>query len=174
MKCLFSKMYDTNFVMEEIERLSVELMKECAERSHRIAVAESCTGGLIASFLTANDGASSVFDRGYVTYSNQAKSDSLGVKWADIVKFGAVSDVIAIALAEGVLRNSSATISIGVTGVAGPRGGSDLKPVGLVYIACAQKDNITICQKYFFSGDRQKIRLDAVRASLRQCLKTCQ
>ncbi len=170
---LLDKVELANLLIKEIERLSVELIAQCVDRRERIAVAESCTGGLISSFLTAKDGASTVFDSGFVTYSNESKSESLGVSSAAILKFGAVSEVVAIAMAEGAISNSSASISISVTGVAGPRGGTNLKPVGLAYIACAQKNNVAKCQKYFFTGNRRTIRLKAVRASLVQCLKNC-
>ena len=106
----------------------------------RLATAESCTGGLVAAALTEIPGCSHVFDRGYITYSNAAKQQELGVPADTLRQFGAVSEETARAMAEGALKNSKADYTVSITGIAGPDGGSEDKPVGLVHIAAARKD----------------------------------
>jgi nicotinamide-nucleotide amidase len=117
------------------------LLAEAEERRLKIVTAESCTGGLIAALLTDIPGSSSVVERGFVTYSNQAKTEMLGVPGDLIADMGAVSEPVARAMAEGALRESRAHIAIAVTGVAGPGGGTALKPVGLVHLACARENH---------------------------------
>lgn len=107
------------------------------EQGKKLALAESCTGGRIASLITDVPGASSVFTHGYVTYANEAKHDMLGVPEALLETHGAVSEEVAIAMAEGALKNSGADIAVSVTGIAGPSGGSEAKPVGTVWIGLA-------------------------------------
>jgi len=133
----------------------------------RIATAESCTGGLIAALLTEIPGASDVFGRGFVTYSNKAKEDMLGVPAATLRQHGAVSEPVARIMAEGAIRNSTAQMSVAVTGIAGPGGGTDEKPVGLVHIAVARAGEATLHREYRF-GDigRSAIRLASVGAAL--------
>ena len=133
----------------------------------RIATAESCTGGLIAALLTEIAGSSDVFGRGFVTYSNQAKQDMLGVPAATLRQHGAVSEAVARLMAEGAVRNSTAQMSVAVTGVAGPGGGTDEKPVGLVHIAVARAGEPTIHRECRF-GDigRGEIRLKSVETAL--------
>ena len=114
------------------------LLAACRERGLKLATAESCTGGLIAAILTEVPGSSDVFERGFVTYSNEAKTEMLGVSAALIEKHGAVSAEVARAMAEGALRNSRADIAVSVTGVAGPGGGTAEKPVGLVHFGAAR------------------------------------
>lgn len=109
-----------------------------------IATAESCTGGLIAAALTSVAGSSDVFERGFVTYSNGAKHQMLGVPQDMIEAFGAVSEQVARAMAEGALQHSAADLAVSVTGIAGPGGGSRQKPVGLVHLAAARRDNPTL------------------------------
>ncbi|HKY18168.1 MAG TPA: CinA family protein [Rhizomicrobium sp.] len=133
----------------------------------RIATAESCTGGLIAALLTEIAGASDVFGRGFVTYSNQAKQDLLGVPAATLRQHGAVSEPVARIMAEGAIRNSTAQLAVAVTGIAGPGGGTDEKPVGLVHIAVARAGQPTLHRELRF-GDigRSAIRLASVAAAL--------
>jgi nicotinamide-nucleotide amidase len=133
----------------------------------KITTAESCTGGLIAALLTEIAGSSDVFERGFVTYSNDAKTELLGVPASLIRQHGAVAEVIARAMAEGAIRNSKARMSIAVTGIAGPGGGSDEKPVGLVHIAAALAGQPTLHREYRF-GDigRSGVRLKTVEAAL--------
>lgn len=132
-----------------------------------VATAESCTGGLIAACLTEISGASAVFDRGFVVYSNAAKHQLLGVPEALILEHGAVSEPVARAMAEGVLDKSPAGLSIAVTGIAGPNGGTTLKPVGLVHIAATRRGRPTVHEKHLFGSiGRTQIRLATIRAAL--------
>lgn len=133
----------------------------------RIATAESCTGGLIAALLTEVPGASDVFDRGFVTYSNEAKAEGLDVPPELIEQHGAVSREVARAMAEGAIAHSGADISVAVSGIAGPDGGSDQKPVGLVHIAVHRKGRLTRHHECRF-GDigRAQIRLATVSEAL--------
>lgn len=116
------------------------LLQACRDKHWRIATAESCTGGLIAGCLTAIPGSSDVVDRGFITYSNSAKTDMLGVPAALIAEHGAVSAAVAEAMAMGALARSDAQLAVAVTGVAGPDGGTETKPVGLVWFGLAMKD----------------------------------
>ena len=120
-----------------IAALAVEVIETCLARGIMVATAESCTGGLVAGALTGVSGSSGVVDRGFVTYSNEAKAEMLGVDPALIALHGAVSEEVASAMAEGALIRSRASITVSITGIAGPNGGSVLKPVGLVHFACA-------------------------------------
>lgn len=132
----------------------------------RITTAESCTGGLVAGCITAIPGSSAVFECGYVTYSNEAKSRMLGVPRDAITEFGAVSDVTAAAMAEGALAQSNADIAVSITGIAGPDGGSKDKPVGLVYLAVAQRGKDAQVKRYVFAGTRTDVRRASVAAAL--------
>jgi len=120
---------------EELKKDASELLNELRAKGLMLTAAESCTGGLIGAFLTDIPGSSDAFERGFVTYSNNAKTQMLGVPEQMIETHGAVSEEVAAAMASGALAHSNADISIAVTGIAGPGGGSDDKPVGLVYIA---------------------------------------
>ena len=137
----------------------------------KIATAESCTGGLIAAHLTEISGSSDVFDRGFVTYSNESKTELLGVTAGLIAEHGAVSDPVARTMAEGALARSGADIAVAVTGIAGPGGGSADKPVGLVFIAAARQGDATIVERHVFPGDRAEIRLATVQRSLELLLR---
>lgn len=143
------------------------LLESSRNQNLRIATAESCTGGLIAALLTEIPGSSDVFGRGFVTYSNQAKQDMLGVPAATLRQHGAVSEAVARLMAEGAVRNSTAQMSVAVTGIAGPGGGTDEKPVGLVHIAVARAGEPTIHRECRF-GDigRGDIRLKSVETAL--------
>jgi nicotinamide-nucleotide amidase len=122
------------------------------------ATAESCTGGLIAAALTAIAGSSDVVDRGYVTYSNRAKTEMLGVPEALLAEHGAVSAPVAAAMAEGALARSGAQIAVAVTGIAGPGGGSMEKPVGLVFLAVASDRGVRTVERRFGDLSRDRIR----------------
>lgn len=138
------------------------------QRGLKLATAESCTGGLIAAALTEIAGSSDVVDRGFVTYSNQAKVDMLGVPPPVIDRHGAVSAAVALAMVEGALSHSTAHVAVSVTGIAGPGGGTEQKPVGLVYIAAHRSGSEPVVQRFnFTSGTRDGIRNDAVREALR-------
>lgn len=140
----------------------------CRQRQLKLATAESCTGGLITAILTEIAGSSDVLDRGFVTYSNQAKIDMLGVAPPVIDRHGAVSAAVALAMVEGALKHSAAHVAVAVTGIAGPGGGTDQKPVGLIYIAAHRSGSEPVVQRFHFtSGTRDAIRWDAVREALR-------
>ena len=143
------------------------LLALCRSRGLRLASAESCTGGLIAALLTAVAGSSDVFERGFVTYSNAAKTDCLGVDAALIERFGAVSPEVAAAMAEGALARSPADVATSVTGIAGPGGGSAQKPVGLVYLGCLRRGQAAaVVEKRFMNMDRAGVRRASVEAAL--------
>jgi len=132
----------------------------------KLATAESCTGGLIAASLTELAGASHVFERGFVTYSNEAKIEQLEVSADMIAGHGAVSAEVAGAMARGVLAHSRADIAIAVTGIAGPGGGTAEKPVGLVYVAGVRRGAAAQVERHIFAGNRGEIRAAAVQAAL--------
>ena len=137
----------------------------CRAAGWRVATAESCTGGLIAGALTAITGASDVMDRGFVTYSNAAKTDMLGVPDSLLVHHGAVSEPVARAMAEGAISRSRAAIAVAVTGIAGPGGGGKDKPVGLVCFGLATPQ-ATSTERHVFTGDRDAVRHAAVLRAL--------
>ena len=139
----------------------------CRGKGLQIATVESCTGGLVCAALTAIAGSSDVVERGFVTYTNQAKSEQVAVPAALIEAYGAVSEAVARAMAEGGVANSDAGIAVAITGVAGPGGGSAAKPVGLVHLACARAGRATTHQRHVFPGDRTGVREAAVLAALR-------
>jgi nicotinamide-nucleotide amidase len=138
------------------------LLAACRARGIMLATAESCTGGLIAAALTAIAGSSDVVDRGFVTYSNEAKTQMLGVPAETIAAVGAVSREVAAAMAAGALERSGAGITVAVTGVAGPGGGSAEKPVGLVWFGLAVRDGTVRAEHRVFPGDRTAIRAATV------------
>lgn len=142
------------------------------EKNLTMATAESCTGGLIAAVLTDIPGSSDVFDRGFVTYSNNAKRDLLGVPGDLIADLGAVSEPVARAMAEGAVVMGDVDVAVAVTGVAGPGGGTPMKPVGLVHIACARKGE-NIIHNVFRFGDtgRSNIRLKTSEEALQMMLR---
>jgi nicotinamide-nucleotide amidase len=137
------------------------VLRRCRGLGWKVATAESCTGGLIAATLTAIAGSSDVVDRGFVTYSNAAKSELLGVDAAVIAEVGAVSAPVAAAMARGALARSDADIAVAVTGVAGPGGGSADKPVGLVWFGIATRDSVRTLRQVF-AGDRRAVRAATV------------
>lgn len=139
------------------QQLTRDLATQLLKNSDKICTAESCTGGLIAKTFTDLAGSSLWFDRGFVTYSNQAKIDMLGVNPESLEKQGAVSEAVATEMVIGALKHSEAQIAISVTGIAGPDGGSELKPVGTVWFGFALKDRVWT-EKHCFDGDRDQIR----------------
>jgi nicotinamide-nucleotide amidase len=144
------------------------LLDDAAARGIKIVTAESCTGGLVAALLTEIAGSSAVVERGFVVYSNNAKQEMLGVPGDMIADYGAVSEPVARALAEGALIESRANLSVAITGVAGPGGGTGMKPVGLVHFASARENRAIRHEEHRF-GDigRDQVRLEAVRVALR-------
>ena len=147
-----------------ITPLIQQLAQGLLAKGFKIALAESCTGGLLAAYLTSLPGSSQWFERGFVTYSNQAKEESVGVPKELIERYGAVSEEVVRAMAEGVLKNSLAQVSVAITGIAGPGGGGANKPVGMICFAWGMRvdDQIqTSARTRHFSGDRQSIREQA-------------
>ncbi len=151
---------------ETILYLVEQTLERCRVSNLQLATAESCTGGMIASCLTTVSGSSDVFDRGFVTYTNKAKQEMLGVPAILLKTVGAVSEEVACAMAEGAIRHSDGDISISVTGVAGPNGGSNDKPVGLVHMAVGLKGHQTLHERHFFPGNRATVRMETVKYSL--------
>lgn len=152
---------------ESLIAQSTHLLATCRTGGWMIGVAESCTGGLLSGALTEIAGSSDVFERGVITYSNAAKRDLLGVPGDLIADYGAVSEQVARAMAEGVLTYAPADISAAVTGVAGPGGGSPMKPVGHVHFAAARKGHPTIHEvRDFGDQGRGTIRLLSVSVAL--------
>jgi len=154
----------------KLKKTSRNLAKAFAELNITIAVAESCTGGWIAKCCTDIAGSSSWFDRGFVTYSNAAKVEMLGVEQSSLDNYGAVSEQVALEMAKGALDKSSADISVAVTGIAGPEGGTDAKPVGTVWIAWADKSGAQ-ATLYQFDGDREHVRFHTVITAMEGLIK---
>lgn len=158
-----------HFKSEALYLVDQELLNKVSkflrEKNLTIAVAESCTGGLIAHSLTNIPGSSDYFDRGIISYSNKSKIDLLGVKENILKKYGAVSEQVAKAMAEGVRTKSNVDIGISTTGIAGPTGGTEEKPIGLVYIGISTSKS-TMVKKFHFSGNRLQNKEDTCNAAL--------
>lgn len=159
----------------DIIALSTGIIEEFSARGLTIATAESCTGGLIAGALTDISGSSAVVDRGFVTYSNTAKHEMIGVREETLAQFGAVSRETALEMVEGALKAAGTSLAVAVTGIAGPGGGSPEKPVGLVHLAAASKTGKLIHREMRY-GDlgRTAIRLATVRTALEMLLDVSQ
>jgi nicotinamide-nucleotide amidase len=157
---------------DSVMLLAKVLLSQASEAKLAIAFAESCTGGLIAAAMTELDGASAVVDRGFVVYTNLAKTKMLGVSSDMIEQYGAVSEDVARAMAEGALKNSCAQLAISTTGIAGPTGGTPAKPIGLVHFAAAREGHTTLHLECRF-GDigRAEIRMRSVEAALKLLLQ---
>jgi nicotinamide-nucleotide amidase len=151
-----------SLIDSEIAGLAEELGRRLAARGQLAATAESCTGGLVAGAITAIAGSSGWFDRGFVTYSNEAKVQMLGVDPGTLERDGAVSEATALEMADGALRSSRASLAVAVTGIAGPSGGTPAKPVGMVCFAWALRGGASAAATHHFPGDRDAVR----RASL--------
>ncbi|RZS89136.1 nicotinamide-nucleotide amidase [Phyllobacterium myrsinacearum] len=155
------------------ETKAIAVLQACRARGMLLATAESCTGGLIVASLTDIGGSSDVVDRGFITYSNEAKHDMLGVPMDLIAAHGAVSEEVALAMAAGAIKQSRAGIAVAVTGVAGPGGGSAAKPVGLVWFGVALKGQAPQAVRHVFPDQgRARIRQSAVETALDLVLKT--
>jgi nicotinamide-nucleotide amidase len=142
------------------------VLEVCRRKRLRVVTAESCTGGLIAAALTAIAGSSDVVERAFVTYSNEAKREMIGVPWDAILGHGAVSEPVARAMAAGALARGHAEIAVSVTGVAGPGGGTRDKPVGLVHLAALRTGFEAIAERHVFPGDRDQVRRLTVLTAL--------
>lgn len=149
-----------------IEAAARELVDALRARGWRLATAESCTGGGVAYAVTAIPGSSDVLDRGFVTYSNEAKIEMLGVPQEAIAAHGAVSETVARAMADGAIRASGADVAVAITGVAGPGGGTARKPVGMVCFAWATLDGVRGVRTEQLPGDRAAVRAASVRIAL--------
>jgi len=152
--------------MENIKFLLKEIYTLLSQKNLTVATAESCTGGMIGSYLTSVPGISAYYGYGFVTYSNEAKQKLLGVNPQTLEAYGAVSSYTAVEMAEGALRVSGADVAISVTGIAGPGGGTAQKPVGLVYVGCATAGGKRFFEKLNLSGSREEIRLKTVQNAL--------
>lgn len=158
--------------MDDPFELASQTVASFKRKKQFFTTAESCTGGLIAALTTEIPGASNVFDRGFVTYSNESKIDLLGVLPDLLTEYGAVSAEVAEAMAEGALAYSKANVAVSVTGIAGPDGGTPLKPVGLVYLGLATRNGPPLHYKCNFTGDRRQIRLAAATEAFKLLLST--
>lgn len=156
--------------MADLQTLSESVGAQLLSRGEWLATAESCTGGWVAQSITAIAGSSAWFDRGFVTYSNAAKQEMLGVTEATLVRHGAVSEATARAMAQGAIAHSRADWAIAITGIAGPGGGSPEKPVGTVCFAWAQRDGGCEAQTCVFAGERAAVREQSVIHALRGLL----
>jgi nicotinamide-nucleotide amidase len=152
-----------------VQQLAVRAGNKLRDTHLMLATAESCTGGMVATAITDISGSSGWFERGFVTYSNVAKSEMIGVPAELIEKHGAVSEPVARAMAEGALRNSRAQVSLAVTGVAGPGGGTETKPVGMVSFSWSNRLHTTV-ETVVFKGGREQIRVQAAAHALRGVL----
>lgn len=168
---ILSELSSLNSMDKQLIQLAGRLGEALKVNKLKIATAESCTGGLISALITEIPGSSAWFDRGFVTYSNQAKADMLKVNPETLAQFGAVSAETAEAMAEGALHNSQADWSIAVTGIAGPDGGTAEKPVGTVFLAWHKKNGACRVQKECFSGLRNNIREQTAKTALETLLK---
>jgi len=158
-------------VNPQIQQHCLTLANELLQQQRCMTTAESCTGGMIASSCTHFSGSSAWFERGFVTYSNEAKTEMLGVPSALIAQHGAVSEEVARAMALGALAHSKADYSVAVTGIAGPTGGSEAKPVGTVWLAWAVKSSgKCVALHKLFPGDRQAVREATTALALEQLI----
>ena len=161
-----------NDLPPDLVELAKEVLVSAKAQKKRIVTAESCTGGLMGGCLTATAGSSDVVDCGFITYSNESKSRLLGVPRDAIADHGAVSDIVASAMAEGALAQTDADMAVSITGIAGPGGGTKEKPVGLVYMALAHTGRDAVVKRYIFAGTRSDIRRAAVGAALELVLSS--
>ena len=150
----------------DIINLAQQLIALCQTKGIRLSTVESCTGGLLSGCLTDVPGSSEVFDRGFITYSNEAKHEEVNVSNESLVKFGAVSGEVACEMCAGVLSRTGVGAAVSVTGIAGPGGATDDKPVGLVYIGIATTHGTPVAHRYVFPGDRQEVRSATISAAI--------
>lgn len=160
-----------NISDQDLYQLSEQLASCLLERQWHLASAESCTGGWLAKCCTDITGSSAWFERGFVTYSNQSKQELIHVSADILEQFGAVSEQVASQMVEGALAKSDANISVAITGIAGPDGGSKNKPVGTVWFAWAVKNSAIITVCHHFTGDRDAVRRQAVKIALEGVIK---
>jgi nicotinamide-nucleotide amidase len=156
---------------KEIHLLAQNLGNQCIKNAYKLVIAESCTGGLVCSVITSVSGSSNWFDRGFVTYSNQSKCDLLGVAKKTLANHGAVSQNVANEMALGALQNSHGSLSLSITGIAGPNGGTKDKPVGTVYFAICNQNSMLFESRSNFAGSRLEIQEKALVFALNNLLK---
>jgi len=156
---------------ERLDKLAGEVGQGLEAAGLMLATAESCTGGWVSKVVTDIPGSSAWFDSGFVTYGDLAKQDLLGVSTAAIADCGAVSEEVALAMAQGALEHSRADVAVAITGIAGPAGGTEDKPVGTVCFAWVRKDRIPLSQRVQFAGDREEVRHQSVRLALERLLE---
>jgi nicotinamide-nucleotide amidase len=153
--------------MQDLVEKLADLMQK---KGITLVTAESCTGGLLAATITLRPGTSKMFERGFITYSNESKTEMLGVPKDLIDKYGAVSEEVAQSMAQGALEKSRADLSISITGIAGPDGGSEHKPVGLVYFGYAMKGKSAGIMQHMFKGTRKQIQAEATQTALKHLI----
>ena len=153
--------------MQDLVKKLTDLLKA---NNFKLVTVESCTGGLLAAAITHKAGASDVFERGFVTYSNESKNEELGVTMETLAVHGAVSAETAQEMADGALKNSHADLAVSITGIAGPGGGSDTKPIGLVYFGYALKGGSSGSVKEHFKGSREHIQSQATTSALKHMI----
>ncbi len=158
--------------MDVAQRLSARVGKVLKQGGFKLATAESCTGGWVSQVITSVPGSSEWFDRGFVTYSDGAKREMLGVRPETLEKQGAVSEAVVCEMAEGALTHSDAQVSVAISGIAGPEGGSPKKPIGTVWIAWALEGRDPRARSTHFAGDREMVRQQAVMAALQGVIET--
>lgn len=168
-EALYIYMTKANTTIEAIATIAGQSL---TTKNLMLCTAESCTGGWVAKSCTDITGSSAWFDRGFVTYSNQSKQDLLNVSSMTLEQFGAVSEQTVIEMAQGALTNSTADISVAITGIAGPDGGSDDKPVGMVWFAWATKNAVIQTHCHHYTGDRSTVRRQAVVTALKGIIDT--
>ena len=159
--------------MQNIDLLVASLAGQLSARGEMLATAESCTGGWVAKVCTDLSGSSAWFERGFVTYSNQAKQDMLGVPAQTLEESGAVSEATVQAMVTGALAHSRAQWALAISGIAGPGGGSPDKPVGTVWMAWGGPGNWRLSRGYHFEGDRVRVRQQAVQTALEVLVQQC-
>ncbi len=158
--------------MDVAQRLSARVGKLLKERGLMLATAESCTGGWVAQVVTSVSGSSEWFDRGFVSYSNHSKQEMLGVRSETLDQYGGVSEEVVKEMATGALANSKAQVSVAISGIAGPSGGTPHKPIGTVWLGWAMEGAEPRCRSTHFAGDREMVRQQAVMAALQGIIET--
>jgi len=158
---------ENNQLVQDVQLLEQEIIRLMTEHKMTLSAAESCTGGMLSSRLINVPGASVVYEAGFVTYANKAKHKLIGVKKKTLKEHGAVSKETAKEMVKGALKTADTDYAVSITGVAGPGGGTEEKPVGLVFIGCGRKHHILV-KKYQFSGDRTQVREASVQHALTQ------
>ena len=152
--------------MTDHRTLAETVLDLCRRRGWKLATAESCTGGMVVAALTDIAGSSDVVERGFVTYSNQAKTELLGVPPAVIAQHGAVSEEVARAMVAGALAHAPVDLAVSITGIAGPGGGTAAKPIGLVHFGAARRGGMVTSEHHVFAGDREQVRAAATARAL--------